>query len=344
MQRPQLLLAVLASTTLATARFADASAAAPPADLGGDLVARLVELSLARIGRGPALRPVTAGTLDAHAARVEIRREGLVEWYENAPAGLEQAFTIGTRPGAKASGDLVVEPDVAGAKAHAGGGVVTLRSDAGRVLRYGGLVAKDAKGRPLAARMETPSPDRLRLVVCDRGAVYPVVIDPLLDTTPDGGIAVVASAGDVNGDGYADVIVGSFRYDTAETDGGAAFVFHGRPSLGCDVAMSQPSSGNGQPVVITSLRFTNPSFEPVETRLRLQLTLPFGVTANAIDLGAGGGFAIPAHFDRQLGPVTMFTLQPGQPRGPFSWRCALEDPHPHTGAVQAEDVAPFAFQ
>lgn len=112
--------------------------------------------------------------------------------------------------------------------------------------------------------------------------------------------------------------------------------------LACEVAMSQPAYSDGQPVVITSLRFTNRTPNPIQTRLRLQLTLPFGITANAIDLGASGGFFIPGNFDRQLGPVTMFTLQPGQPRGAFQWRCALEDPT--TGAIQAEDLAPFTFQ
>ena len=37
----------------------------------------------------------------------------------------------------------------------------------------------------------------------------------------------VASAGDVNGDGYADVIVGAHLYDAGQTDEGAAFVFLG---------------------------------------------------------------------------------------------------------------------
>lgn len=112
--------------------------------------------------------------------------------------------------------------------------------------------------------------------------------------------------------------------------------------LACDVAMSQPSYVDGQDVVITSLRFANTSASAIPARLLLQLTLPFGITVNAIDLGAGGGFSVPANFDRQLGPVTMFTLQPGQPRGNFSWRCALEDPT--TGAVFAEDVANFTFE
>jgi hypothetical protein len=37
----------------------------------------------------------------------------------------------------------------------------------------------------------------------------------------------VAGAGDVNGDGYSDVIVGAYQYDNGETDEGAAFVHHG---------------------------------------------------------------------------------------------------------------------
>jgi len=40
----------------------------------------------------------------------------------------------------------------------------------------------------------------------------------------------VSSAGDVNGDGYSDVIVGANRYDNGETDEGMAFVYHGSSS------------------------------------------------------------------------------------------------------------------
>jgi hypothetical protein len=40
----------------------------------------------------------------------------------------------------------------------------------------------------------------------------------------------VAGAGDINGDGYADVIVGANRYDAGETHEGAAFVFLGSAS------------------------------------------------------------------------------------------------------------------
>ena len=41
------------------------------------------------------------------------------------------------------------------------------------------------------------------------------------------GLISVASAGDVNGDGFADVIVGAYLYDDGETDEGKAFLFYG---------------------------------------------------------------------------------------------------------------------
>jgi hypothetical protein len=40
----------------------------------------------------------------------------------------------------------------------------------------------------------------------------------------------VSGAGDTNGDGYADVIVGAHQYDAGQTDEGAAFVFRGSAS------------------------------------------------------------------------------------------------------------------
>jgi hypothetical protein len=53
----------------------------------------------------------------------------------------------------------------------------------------------------------------------------------------------VSGAGDVNGDGYADVIAGAYLYDSGESDEGAAFVFHGSPS---GVADGNPASADAQ--------------------------------------------------------------------------------------------------
>jgi hypothetical protein len=53
----------------------------------------------------------------------------------------------------------------------------------------------------------------------------------------------VAGAGDVNGDGYADVIVGAFQYEAPEDREGAAFVFLGSAS---GIASGSPATASAQ--------------------------------------------------------------------------------------------------
>ena len=56
----------------------------------------------------------------------------------------------------------------------------------------------------------------------------------------------VAGAGDVNNDGYADVIVGADRFDTLVIDGGAAFIYFGGPGEFDINADSRLSPGQAQ--------------------------------------------------------------------------------------------------
>ena len=199
----------------------------------------LLRLSLAGVGRGDALAAATPGEeVMSHESRVEIRRPGLVEWYVNSAAGLEQGFTLEERPAGE--GPLVLEFAVAGARFTLRGEAIVFETTAQRRLRYGELAATDAVGRTLVSRFEIPDEQRMRIVVDDEGAEFPLAIDPLLTEAPDTLLKAdqevaylgwsVAGAGDVNGDGYADVIVGALNYDAGQTDEGAAFVFLGGAS------------------------------------------------------------------------------------------------------------------
>jgi len=195
----------------------------------------LLSLAVAGVGRGEMLAAVAPGEIASEGGRVESRHRGLLEWYENSPAGLEQGFTFEERP--VGSGPLAIELRVGVASPSLQGDDVSFATPGGRRLRYGALRARDASGRALVAQIALAGPDRLRLEVDDAGAVYPVVLDPLLtglwDTTlvsDQSGSEFgfdVAGAGDVNGDGYADVIVGAQFYDAGQPGEGAAFVFLG---------------------------------------------------------------------------------------------------------------------
>ncbi len=195
----------------------------------------LLALQLKQMGREKSLTPVLPGDVVNNGARVEIRRGSLIEWYVNSPAGLEQGFTLSMR--AAGDGPLVLDFSLQGAEVLASGESVRIFTPTGRRFIYGQLKAVDARGTPLPAQLLAPSAHRLQLSVDDTSAVYPIVIDPLLmaaagtqlESDQQGahfGFSV-AGAGDVNGDGYDDVIIGAWRYDAGETDEGAAFVFHG---------------------------------------------------------------------------------------------------------------------
>ncbi len=86
----------------------------------------------------------------------------------------------------------------------------------------------------------------------------------------------VSSAGDVNGDGYSDVIIGAYRYDNGETDEGAAFVYYGSASglsttadwmgesdqsgasYGCSVSSAGDVNGDGfSDIIIGSFYYDN---------------------------------------------------------------------------------------
>src|SRR5262249_33163377 len=107
------------------------------------------------------------------------------------------------------------------------------------VLRYGHLLVTDAVGEKIPSRLE-PIAGGLRIAIDDARAIYPLTVDPLA-TSPawtgsgdqNGALfgTTVARAGDVNGDGYSDVIVGAYRHDSGGlTDNGSAYLFLGSPS------------------------------------------------------------------------------------------------------------------
>ena len=196
-------------------------------------------LSLRAFGRESAAAAVQRARCpraDGGSARLE--RGPIAEWLHNAPRGLEHGFTLMAAP--EGSGAVVLELAVDGALLRAddpAGRSLLLLDPAGRpALRYAELAVVDATQHPLAARMD-PRPGGLRIAIDDTGATYPLTIDPLATTaawsaeSDQAGAALglaVATAGDVNGDGVSDVLVGAPLFDDGTaSDAGAAFLYLG---------------------------------------------------------------------------------------------------------------------
>jgi FG-GAP-like repeat/FG-GAP repeat len=234
-----------------------------------------VRLSLAAWGRSGALASAAAPMARGGQDHAELVHTGLVEWWEPHSDGFEHGFTVTAPP--VGAGPLVLEigVDQAQVAMDDGGASATFSRPGSRDLYYRELKAWDASGRVLTSWME-PTPSGLRLLVDDSDAHGVITVDPLLTSVwtaePDAANEYlgysVASAGDVDGDGYADVLVGAVGFDGVATDSGRAQLYLGAAAgltttaawtaesdqsysnFGASVASAGDVNGDGYPDVL----------------------------------------------------------------------------------------------
>jgi len=189
-----------------------------------------IHLSLAGFGRDGELQAPGAAEAELDGARVVYRHDAnLTQWFINSPLGLEQGFTLERRP--KGHGELRFALALGGdLAARLDQNELVFVDEAGAAqLRYGALVAYDARGQALPARMHLAG-ERLVLAVDDAGAAYPVVVDPLFAQLHK----LTADDGGANGDDFGHsialsgdtVLIGAPYVRLNGTHGvGAAYIF-----------------------------------------------------------------------------------------------------------------------
>lgn len=197
-----------------------------------------VNMELVAFGKG-ILQDFEGQSLEVNKNKAESKGTNLSITYENQLGGMRQNFIVHEKPhgdknltlafAAESSLAFDTDTDKDG---------LTFYENGQPVYYYNGLHVTDANGQVLEASIQKTEAGFL-IDVRDENAAYPVLVDPL-STTPnwlnqaDQASAKygtsVAPAGDINNDGYADVIVGVPFYDNGQTDEGRVFGYYGSSS------------------------------------------------------------------------------------------------------------------
>lgn len=165
-----------------------------------------LSLALIGVGRGADVVALADAAPELDGRDIVQRWNGVEMWWSATSFGMAHGWVLDAPPAGQGHVTLDVALDDVLVEVSPDETSAILTGADGRRWRYDSLAAWDASARPLPAWIETDGAT-LTIVVDDRGATYPIEVDPLV-SSPDV-LSVTGTGpfcgGDFNGDGYADV-------------------------------------------------------------------------------------------------------------------------------------------
>lgn len=154
------------------------------------------------------------------------------------PEGIRQNFLLDQKPKGKGNLEIILDLNTGLCAGSEGpDGIVFRTADGHLGHAYRDLRVWDACGEQLVASIGLSDQNTgLVISVDDRNATYPIVVDPvsttedrvLVPTIGGGDFGYsVSTAGDLNGDGYSDVIVGAPQAASGQSGEGLVYVYYG---------------------------------------------------------------------------------------------------------------------
>jgi len=198
----------------------------------------ILGFSLSAIGRGKP-SPLYKPRLESERNIIKYLREGINETYENTRSGIKHNLLIQKSPEGSAPLGILFSLEGNLIPQKANNSAIIFQQNKNTAVELSGIRAIDAEGNILSLNTKLED-SGLLIEIQDNKAVYPVQIDYLLSTPApwiaesdkEGAVfgVSVCTAGDVNGDGYSDLIVGASTYDNGMNDEGKAYVYYGSPN------------------------------------------------------------------------------------------------------------------
>lgn len=217
---------------------------------------------------------------------MEYARGNVLEQYENLTSGIKAHLVI--NDSLKGSDPLGITIQLSGnmtPRLEPGDSEIEFLQNNKALVSFQDIQAGDAKGKNLPLKTSLKD-NEFHIQVEEQGAAYPIHVDFLLSSLPPWSAesdhenalfgTSVCTAGDVNADGYSDLIIGAPNFDNGQDKEGKAFVYYGSPSgpsltsdwgaesdhvyayLGCSVSTAGDINGDGySDVIIGAKYYTN---------------------------------------------------------------------------------------